>query len=484
MGSEYRNTEVAPPDVRAKIINPKTHGLPDRPTADLEIIARALPTAAANRLNILSPVTYVDWLPPDHILSFRIIQFSMERPWHAIGGKHSNGTWYETDGGLALHKAALRQAASIGEASWSVSRLDQGRISAYWAIKASVVVRGMSGMPRVIECSKELDLRDGSPLVVSYQENARAKNQDATRRILNARADGQRTCETKAVNAAIRDAFSIQGAYSEEQALRPFVIPVLIYAPQSPEALHRAIREATTASSMIFGATTRQAPAVPAKADAPAAPAQEQPTWATQPAQASQPAQRALPDHGGNLIPNYQDEIARLERREPVAAQPAARTAPVQFREMEEPDREDTEEPFEDEPPAPSSPAPGQRRDARGAPNNAPASSSRPAQPRRQEMPALPPREAPQAGGAQPDRRAQGRPDQQRLPQRPAAEQWEQQQRFRQQPPAHTSAPPTCKCGKVVSGEVAEFSRRAYNGQIFCMSCQPSGQKPAQPPRR
>jgi len=478
MGRDYlQNYDIAPPELRIRQLDPSTHQLPKRPTTDLDVIAAALPTAEANRMNVLAPVTQADWLPPDYAISFRVVIFPLEGPWYDQGGKKSNGIWYETDGGLALHKPALRQIAALGECNYAVSRLDSGRVSSYWAVKATAMMLSLSGRPRIIECSKELDLRDGSPLIASWQAQAQARGKEATNRISNARADGQRTCETKAVNAALRDMFGIRGSYPEEQAGRPFVVPVLIYAPQSAEAWQRSQREAMNAANMVFGSAQRQ----------PAAVIEAPPV--------EKPAQRALPDYGENRTPDFKAEADRLANR-----------VPVDLREMDEEPPEEDE--WEEPPPAAAPPPP-----AAPPPRAAPAHGPR-ADQRRPAMAALPPG-AQQTRGTTPqgtpqqqprqqsfhedqrrDQRPQGQPHgQQRIPQtaqapapspaRPPAPAPTAAPAARSQAPTPAPAPAVCgrdECRKPVSEDIAVFSRRQNDGRVFCLDHQPRPQNPARTP--
>jgi hypothetical protein len=109
--------------------------------------------------------------------------------------------------------------------SITVERTNNGDVGR-WAFKASGRTRNMDGQWRTTEASKEVDLRDGSPEAGAMSEA----------QLKQARINGGRVAEAKAVNAMIRDAIGLKGAYSSEEAARPFVFPCLVYeAPDDPQ---------------------------------------------------------------------------------------------------------------------------------------------------------------------------------------------------------------------------------------------------------
>lgn len=284
-------------------LDPGRLGLPSRPVSDVDQVAEALEHLSGQGVNLLAPVTRLQFIPQDYQVAFRAVLFSMGGPWESRAGAKSNGTWYTTDGeGLALHKAALAQLAAAAGVSIETHRTDGGREPGRWEYTAIARLRTMDGSWRHVSASKEVDLRDGSPTVQAWKDQAARKrnNDGGAARISKAREHGGRTAEAKATNAAIRLALGIQGSYSEVQARRPFVFPLLVWTPTSAEG--RQLRAAVELGvvGQLYGPSSRGPALVPAGQviDATAADVQ------------------ALPDHGPDTTPDFQRERVRPEPRE------------------------------------------------------------------------------------------------------------------------------------------------------------------------
>lgn len=225
-----------PPDAKFSPIDPRRLGLPGHPVSEIREVAECLEQAAFLGVNLLSPVTRLDYIPPGYQVAIRAVLFPTEGPWVYA----SNGTWYKTENGsLALHKPGLRQLAAAAGMSWETHRLDDGRHPHRWIVQAVGRLRNLDGQWRHVVATKDLDLRDGAPLIDDMRaaaSKARGGPRDPTGQILKARAAGARMAESKAVNAVIRDALGLRGSYSEEEAARPFVFPMLVWIPSTPEA--------------------------------------------------------------------------------------------------------------------------------------------------------------------------------------------------------------------------------------------------------
>jgi len=200
-------------------VDPTTLGLPARPVTDLALVQDAL-SHVQHQANVLAPMTTLDYLPPDHVVGFRVVLFDADGQWD---GK-SNGTWYRVDGGkLALHRSALDKLAQAAGISTVDSKIEV--IGPYqWKCTHTVQLKGFDGQTRRIVRSKVLDLADGSP-----------EAGKAGRGLANARAHGPQLCESKAANRAIRAALGLKGAYTPQEARRPFVFPVLTWVPDQDD---------------------------------------------------------------------------------------------------------------------------------------------------------------------------------------------------------------------------------------------------------
>ena len=302
---DTRRQDQAP---RLEPVDPTAYGFPARPVTDLELVAEAVEHAEREGLNVLAPVTRLSFLPPGFQVAVRIVRFPMDGEWTSPpGGKPSNGTWYQEEGGFALHKAPLRMLGAAAGASWSTERTDDRASGALWEFRATVRLRTMDGGWRSVEATKDLDLRDGSPVIESWIASAQQKGRGgAENRILKAREVGGRVTESKAVNAAIRDAFGIKACYTRAQANRPFLFPLLVYIPTSPEALQLQAAVELGVVAQVYGPSSR------GKVYAPAGNVIEVPEEGAQ-------GPRALPDHQGTrAAPDFRAEADRLASRERV----------------------------------------------------------------------------------------------------------------------------------------------------------------------
>jgi hypothetical protein len=303
---QRQEQEQAP---RLEPVDPAAWGYPARPVTDLALVAEVVENASAQGLNVLAPITRLAFMPPDFQAAIRIVRFPMDGDWRKAGGKYSNGTWYEEEGGYALHKGPLRMLAAAAGASWTTERTDDRASGALWEFRATVRVRTMDGTWRQVDATKDLDLRDGSPVIESWIASATAKGRDgAANRILKAREVGGRVTEAKAVNAAIRDALGVRACYTEAQALRPFLFPFLVYVPSTPEARQLQAAVELGVVAQVYGPASR------GKAYAPAGTVID----ATDPGERA-PDRRALPDHQGTRdAPDFRAETERLNQRQRV----------------------------------------------------------------------------------------------------------------------------------------------------------------------
>lgn len=223
------------PQARMSPIDPANAGLPKRPTQDAAAVELAMGWAMDHGFNLLGPLTTISHIPNGYAMAFRVVAFPVKDGWDQYN--KSNGTWYRTDGGdLALHKASLRMLAAAAGMSWETARTDDRREPNRWEFMARARVRSMDGVWRTITATKDLDLRDVGPIVADMKATATKAKRDPTSQILKARAAGSRMAESKAVNAAIRSALGLRGAYSRDAASKPFMFPTLVWLAEGPEA--------------------------------------------------------------------------------------------------------------------------------------------------------------------------------------------------------------------------------------------------------
>lgn len=310
-------------------------GLPEGLVNDVAQVAESLDHLNRLGVNLLAPLTRIEFIPPGFRLAFRAVLFPLGTPrsaqdgWVQIGGTWTNGTWYlSDDGGFALHKAPLRQLASAAGLSWETFDLstDLNR----WTMKAVGRLRTMDGSWRQVSAIKDLDLRDEGPTCPAWHDQASRKRpgSNADARILKAREHGGRMAESKAVNAMIRDALGLRTSYPEALARAPFVFPLLVWIPETAEARQLQAAVELGVVGQLYG------PASAGKVYAEAGTVIDAD---------AEPAPRQLPDNGPETTPDFKAEAERLAQRQRVGRQPVQEPAPYGRQEASGPDPRDVE---------------------------------------------------------------------------------------------------------------------------------------------
>lgn len=248
------------PEPVIEVIDPVKVGLPARPVTDLALINDALDTARARGWNVLAPVTRFQYLPPDHQVAIRVIQFNAAFT-EADTAAKGNGTYYLTEGKLSHGRAALDMLAATAGIGWDPAgcgRTDDGSEPFVWSWRMTALVKSMDGQIRPITRSKTIDLRAGSAETITVKSRGRDQDPDiydwSPARLAKAREHGAAMAESKAANRAIRAALGLSISYSQAQAAAPFVFPCLVYVfPDTPQVqLLRAAVELGVVSQ-VFG---------------------------------------------------------------------------------------------------------------------------------------------------------------------------------------------------------------------------------------
>jgi hypothetical protein len=350
-----------------ELIDPARVGLPSRPVTDLALVNDALENARARGWNVLAPVTAIQYLPPDHQVAIRVIQFNAHFT-DADREAKGNGTYYLTDGKLSHGRAALDMLAATAGIGWDPAgcgRTDDGSERFLWSWRMTALVKTMDGQIRPVPRSKTIDLRDGSAETVTVKQR---RNQDpeiypwSPARLAKAREYGAAMCESKAANRAIRAALGLQISYTEERAAAPFVFPTLVYIlPDTPEV--RLLRAAVELGvvSQVFGPKAGRIIAADNVHGGLAETVVDHP---------ADPAPRALQDRGP--APDFRAEAERLAERHAVPRQAVPRDLeegdgdPWDDRDDRRPrDRQERPQERRQDPP-PRQAAPSSRPDPRG----------------------------------------------------------------------------------------------------------------------
>ncbi len=220
----------------ALVVNATEIGLPTAPQSDPSKVTDAL-VFAAQHANVLAPVSQITFIPPGYQIEFMVVRFptdgikTYEKNGATLASRNGgNGLWYAVSGGaLALHKRPLMTLARASGVSWRPTiRNDDGSHPYYWDYTAMGLFMGMDGVERPWPGSATYDLRH-NPKNGEMSAAALKAAGDAGLKgvpLREARIHGGRRCETMAQLACIRAALAV-GAYTWEEAQRPFVLPIL-----------------------------------------------------------------------------------------------------------------------------------------------------------------------------------------------------------------------------------------------------------------
>lgn len=192
-------------------------GLPNEPQTDITAIQDAMLTATDKGYNVLAPTMRLQFMPPNHQISMRIVQFDAQ----FNGGEKSNGSYYQVDGGkLALHGSSLAMLAAAAGISTTSTHTEL--LEPYvWRSVVRMTMKGFDGQRRYVEKTKIVDLREGSPDCPNW----------SAQRLAGARQHGAALAESKAANRVVRYMLGLKAGYTRKQAAQPFVFPVLVWIP-------------------------------------------------------------------------------------------------------------------------------------------------------------------------------------------------------------------------------------------------------------
>jgi hypothetical protein len=180
------------------------------------------------RAIVLTPVAHIDHIPNIFQISRRIVTIDPTVP-----GPNKNGpecyhaSLFCGPNEVALGHVGLTKILAAAGASPIESVRTDSRSDPYLCeMRVVLAIQDFDGLWRQMPGTEEIDLRDGSPAAKSMGP---AQLNQARRKIL-------RNCESRAMNAGIRQLLSIQHKYPVADLLRmPFVVPKLIPRVDHPE---------------------------------------------------------------------------------------------------------------------------------------------------------------------------------------------------------------------------------------------------------
>lgn len=203
------------------------------------------------RFNLLTPFTNISGLAAAHGIFSTVIPINTDK----VAGEIYNGLPFLKDGEVALAKNGLRKIAEGLGISTRLEYLSVGQIRFYWHIKAIASYTGIDGKTVSREASMEWDLRDDSPRLKGWTPN----------QITEGRKYGLRACETRAINAAIRECgCGLKQAYMKAELAKPFVtVRVALQPDMDDPDIKRIVTEHFVGSARALYPAQTSGPADP-----------------------------------------------------------------------------------------------------------------------------------------------------------------------------------------------------------------------------
>lgn len=221
--------------------------------------------------HVLTAFTSVTGLAEGHALIASRVALSPD-PSKGGPGDVYDGLPFLKSGEVAIAKTGLRKIADCAGITTRTFRTDPRTIPHYWEVKATASYRGIDGAIIEREQTVEWDLRDGSPRLKGWTKA----------QIDEARKHGLRACETRAINAAIRE-LGIKQKYTQDELRKPFLALRCVFQPDLSDPV---IKKAVTENYLRGAAQLYAAPAATEIVDA-------EPVTETAPAAPSTPAATA-----------------------------------------------------------------------------------------------------------------------------------------------------------------------------------------------
>jgi hypothetical protein len=285
---------------------------------DLDVLNELLEDARA-KFNLVSPAASCGALPEGCSIALTAVIIDSDLRRGDVYKVRGDEDQVSAGDRLGLTKTALDRIAAGAGISWDGQlsrRTDDASDPHYCAYKAVGSYLHFDGRECQIQGEKAMDLRDGSPQLLTIRQRAASRQKNPDSEIRELRQHILEHAETKARLRAIR-ALGIRTSYTREEIAKPFVIARLMWSGETKDAELRrafALLHAQTMLSgrrALYGAPDRRLFALPEP------PPRIAPDVDQEDAEEAAPAKTAV------------SEIAPAA---PVAAEPAARApepAPV-----------------------------------------------------------------------------------------------------------------------------------------------------------
>jgi hypothetical protein len=206
-----------------------------------------------DRCNVLTPFASIGGLAPQHAIFTTVVNISLDKSagqvYDGMNDAGRNVLQFLKPGEVALAKNGLRSIAEGLGISIHLEYPSAGQVRHYWHVKAIAAYRGLDGAWVQREASEEWDLRDGSERMRGWTANQTAE----------ARKHGLRQCETRAINAAVRECgCGVKQAYTRAELAKPFVAFRVNFVPNMADADTRKLvtERAMQGASALFAQAT------------------------------------------------------------------------------------------------------------------------------------------------------------------------------------------------------------------------------------
>lgn len=186
-------------------------------------------TRWAGHYNILTAFTNLSGLAPQHGIVASVVQINPD-PSKNGPGEVYDGLPFLKGGEVALAKIGLRKIADCGGINTETIRTDPRTFPYYWEVKAIATYTGIDGRMVRREATVEWDLRDGSPRMKGWTPAQVEEN----------RKNGLRNCETRAINAAIREC-GVKQKYTRQELAKPFLVIRVAFQPDMADPAQRRL---------------------------------------------------------------------------------------------------------------------------------------------------------------------------------------------------------------------------------------------------
>ena len=173
----------------------------------------------AEHYHVLSPVANFSVLPAQHGLMPVMVQIDPDPDHQEV---YFNSQFCERNE-VALAKVGLRKIATCAGYKITTERVDNKRrpaVEYYWEFQATATWTGLDGAQEMRQTTQDWDLKDGSFRLKGF----------SVKQTEEARKHGLRNCETRAINAVIRE-LGVRQKYTKAELAKPFVVVRVMFQP-------------------------------------------------------------------------------------------------------------------------------------------------------------------------------------------------------------------------------------------------------------